>query len=249
MLRGLYRVAGAMETVSRNHEVVSENLVNATTPGYRRQGMIFEVSAAPPTFGLEPDAAAPRHARAVPRARCQHSFVYLETGSLQKTDNPLDAALSGNAFFTLQGPNGPLYTRNGSFQLGGNGELQTRGGGYRVLGQGGQLTIPADSSSINVAGDGTVSANGAVVGKLQLASFADPTSLQRVGPTLFEGPAPETPLPGTIRVEQGFRESSNVQPVLEMVSMMMGMRTYEAAQKVLQTMTDAIAQNTRPQSS
>jgi flagellar basal-body rod protein FlgF len=244
MLRGLYRVAGAMEMVSRNHEMVSENLVNATTPGYRRQGMIFEV----PQTSAATDTAAPA-TRGRGAGRTPTSFVYMETGSLQKTDNPLDAALAGNAFFTVQGPNGPIYTRNGSFQLSATGELQTRGGGYRVQGQGGPLTIPANTSSINIAGDGTVTANGAVIGQLQLASFDDPTTLRRVGPTLFEGPAPRTPPAGAVRVEQGFRESSNVQPVQEMVSMMMGLRFYEAAQKAMQTMSDAIAQNTRPQSS
>ena len=156
-------------------------------------------------------------------------------------------ALSGNAFFTVQGPNGPLYTRNGSFTLSATGQLQTRGGGYPVLGQGNVLTVPADASSITIAGDGTVSANGAAIGRLRLASFANTESLQRVGPTLFEGPAPQTPAPDSVRVEQGYRESSNVQPVQEMVTMMMGMRFYEAAQKAMQSMSDAVAQNTRPQ--
>ncbi len=118
-----------------------------------------------------------------------------------------------------------------------------------MQGQGGALAIPANTSSINIAGDGTVTANGTVVGQLQLATFTDPTALRRVGPTLFEGPAPQAPPPGSVRVEQGFRESSNVQPVQEMMSMMMGLRFYEAAQKAMQTMSDAIAQNTRPQAS
>jgi flagellar basal-body rod protein FlgF len=244
MLRGLYRMAGAMETVSRNQEMISENLVNATTPGYRRQGMVFEV----PQSSVGADGAAPA-GRGRSSGRTPTYFAYMETGSLQKTDNPLDAALSGNAFFTVQGPNGPVYTRNGSFQLNANGQLETRGGGYRVQGQGGALTIPTNASSINIAGDGTVSADGALVGQLQLASFDDPTALRRVGPTLFEGPTPQTPAAGAVRVEQGFRESSNVQPVQEMVSMMMGLRFYEAAQKAMQTMSDTIAQNTRPQSS
>lgn len=241
MLRGLYRVAGAMETVSRNHEIVSENLVNAATPGYRRQGMVFEVgrSADPDAPGPEPRGAG----------RAATSFAYMDPGSLQKTDNPFDAALSGDAFFTLQGPNGPIYTRNGSFQLGVNGQLQSRGGGYTVTGEGGPITIPRDASSISIAGDGTVSADGTTIGKLRLANFQDPASLTRVGPTLFEGPNPQAPAAGSVRVEQGFRESSNVQPVREMVSMMMGMRFYEAAQKAMQSMSDAVAQNTRPQSS
>jgi flagellar basal-body rod protein FlgF len=244
MLRGLYTVAGAMERATRNQELVSENLVHATTPGYRRQGLIFEV---PPT---SEDSAAPsvstpaRHSALTPR-----SFVYLESGSLQKTDNPLDVALAGNAFFTVQGPNGPLYTRNGSFQLGADGVLQTRGGGYPLLGQGGPIIFPADTSAITVGTDGTVMANGVSIGRLQLASFDKSEALTRVGPTLFEATDPQTPPPNSVRIEQGFREGSNVQPVQEMVSMLMGMRFYEAAQKAMQSMSDAVAQNTRPQSS
>lgn len=243
MLRGLYGMAGAMEMVSRNHEIISENLVNAATPGYRRQGMIFEVPQR--SGGADASAGAARGRGA---GRTPANFTYLDAGSLEKTDNPLDVALSGNAFLTLQGPNGPIYSRNGSLQLGANGELVTRGGGYRVQGDVGDLTIPP-GSTINIAGDGTVSANGSVIGKLKLSTFDDPTALTRVGPTLFEGSEAKTPPAGSVRVEQGFRESSNVQPVREMVAMMTGMRFYEAAQKAMQTMSDAVSQNTRPQAS
>jgi flagellar basal body rod protein FlgG len=80
-----------------------------------------------------------------------------------------------------------------------------------------------------------------------LANFDGPAALRRVGPTLFEGDAPQTPPPNSVRVDQGFREGSNVQPVQEMVSMMLGMRFYEAAGKVMQALSDAVSQNTRPQ--
>ena len=92
-----------------------------------------------------------------------------------------------------------------------------------------------------------MSADGARIGQLQLASFARPESLRRVGPTLFEGDAPQTPAAGAVSVQQGYREGSNVQPVQELVSMLLGMRYYEAAAKTLQAMSDAVAQNTRAQ--
>ena len=69
--------------------------------------------------------------------------------------------------------------------------------------------------------------------------------MRRVGPTLFEADAPQTPAADTVHVEQGYREGSNVQPVQEMVTMLLGMRYYEAAAKTLQAMSDAVAQNTR----
>ncbi len=240
MLRGIYSVASAMETAAQNHDIISENIVNATTPGYRRQGLLYESSAASfaPSGSTTP-AAEP------PVAPSPPSYQYFEPGAIQQTGNPLDVAVHGNAFFVVQGPNGPLYTRNGAFERGADGALQTRGGKYRV----GGVTLPNDGSAITVNADGTVNANGDSIGRLPLATFSDPQTLRRVGPTLFEGGSPQPPGLNTVQVEQGAREGSNVQPVQEMVAMMMGMRFYEAAGKAMQALSDAISQNTKPQGS
>jgi flagellar basal-body rod protein FlgF len=241
MLRGIYSVAHAMEAAARNQEIVSENIVHATTPGYRRQGSIYGASSMSAADAEQPAPTA--------TGSPAPSFLYLDPGPIQQTNNPLDFALSGDAFFVVQGPNGPLYTRNGSFEIGPGGKLQTRGGGYVVNGTNNAITIPADAgSNVNVGSDGTITANGAEIGRLRLASFARPETLRRVGPTLFEGDSPQTPAASQVSVEQGYREGSNVQPVQEMVSMMLGMRFYEAASKALQAMSDALSQNTRTQS-
>ena len=89
-------------------------------------------------------------------------------------------------------------------------------------------------------------ANDQQVGQLRLAQFPNPQVLRRVGSTLFTGPPGPPPTPGTVRVEQGYREASNVQVVNEMISMMLGMRYYEAAQRALSSLSDTVAQNTRP---
>ena len=243
MLRGLYSVAGALEMASRNQEIVAENLTHATTPGYRRQALLFEV----PDYSMT-SSPEQRAARDPNRAARPGAFTHYDSGPLEQTRSPLDVALVGDAFFVLEGPSGPLYTRNGGFELNGAGQLQTRGGGYRVRGQGGPLTVPSNASQIVVSADGAVSANGAEIGRLQFASFARPDSLRRVGGTLFEGDTPQAPRPGTVRVEQGYREGSNVQAVQEMVSMMLGLRFYEAAEKAMRALSDAVAQNTRTQS-
>ena len=245
MLRGIFNVAGAMEMAARNHEIVSENIVHANTPGYRRQGLLFDASSAAPSLNNNAGAAASSR----PVSRNTRTFQYFEPGPLQQTNNPLDVAVTGNAFFTVDGPSGPLYTRNGGFELGLGGELRTRGGGYQVRGQSGPITVPAGASRITISRDGAVSANGAEVGRLQLTSFEKPETLRRVGTTLFEGDSPQAAPADSVRVEQGYREGSNVQPVQEMVSMVMGMRHYEAAAKALQAMSDAVAQNTRPTAS
>lgn len=239
MLRGLYSVASAMEASSRNHEIVSENLANAATPGYRRQGSIFEPKVPGPTGDAE---LADRAGAVSPR-----TFSNFESGPLQQTSNPLDLALVGYGFFVLAGPNGPLYTRNGGFEIGANGILQLRGSGYPVRGQGGStLSIPGDSAQITIGADGTVSANNIEIGRLDLATFERPEALRRVGATLFEGDAPQPPPVGALRIEQGYREGSNVQPVQEMVSMMIGMRHYEAAERAIRALGDAVSHTTRP---
>jgi flagellar basal body rod protein FlgG len=238
----MYGAAYAMEMAARNHEIIAENLAHSTTPGYRRQALIFEASATS-TMPPAADASLP----APSPATLAQSYLRLEPGPFQMTTNPLDLAISGDAFFVVEGPNGPLYTRNGSFELSPGGELRTRGGGYRVSGQGGAITVPVDAGPVTVGADGTVTAGNTTVGRLQLASFERPELLRRAGPTLFESDAPQTPPPGSVRVDQGFRETSNVQPVQEMISMMLGMRLYEAAGKSLQALSDAVALNTRPQ--
>jgi flagellar basal-body rod protein FlgF len=242
MIRGMYCAASALDTAATNHELVAENLANCTAPGYRRQGLLF---AAYSPLG-EIESMAPGDS--LQDVRAQGTFTQFETGSLQHTGNPLDLALSGNAFFVLAGPNGSLYTRNGVFEMNGQGELQSKGG-LRLQGQGGPITIPSTATTITVNSEGTVYANGLEVGRLQLAQFTDPRVLRRAGGSLFAGPESQPPPQGTVRVEQGFREGSNVQIVNEMVSMMLGMRYYEAAQRALTSLSDAVAQNTRPSAS
>src|SRR6185295_1814991 len=101
------------------------------------------------------------------------------------------------------------------------------------------------SGPITVGPDGTVSAGEARVGRIQLASFESPQDLRRAGTSLYDGDGLAQLPPTSARIEQGFKEASNVQPVQEVISMMLGLRHYEAASKALQAISDAISQNTR----
>jgi flagellar basal-body rod protein FlgF len=240
MLRGIYSVAGAMEAATQSQEMAAENLTHLATPGYRRQGTFFELN----TDQISDPAPASRNIASVSSPR---AYSNLEGGPLQQTGNPFDLALSGNAFFVLDGPNGPLYTRNGGFERNAAGDLQTRGSGYRLRGSGGPISVPADATEINVNADGVIFAKGAEIGRLRLASFDRPEEMRRVGTTMFAADDPKTPPPGEVRVEQGYREGSNVQPVKEMVAMVLGMRYYQAAEKAMSALSDAVAQNTRSQ--
>jgi len=231
MMRGLYDAGAGLQLASLHQEMLSENLANSTMPGYRRHGVSFQQV-------LEEGRG---------RTMNENHYTSFTPGPLQQTDNPLDLAVSGDAFFTLDGPSGPVYTRNGSFVLNAQGDLQTHSG-LRVSGQGGNINVPPGTRNIVINRQGAVLADGSEIGQLRLARFQDTQTLRRVGSTLFEGGAPQDPPAGSVTVEQGFKEGSNVDAVQEMVGMMIGMRQYEAAEKALRAMGDALALNTRPQS-
>jgi flagellar basal-body rod protein FlgF len=241
MIRGLYSAASALDAASLNQELVADNLANVNTPGFRRHGLLFE------TVQQDVENDQQGSANSVQGMKPAGFYTNFEGGPLQHTGNPLDLASSSNVFFVLNGPNGPLYTHNGTFERNAQGLLQSHSG-LPVRSPGGAITIPPGATNITVNPDGTVLADNAQVGRLQLAEFPDPSVLQRAGTTLFEGPGGRQPNPGTYQIQQGYREGSNVQIVNEMVSMLMGMRHYEAAQKALSALGDALAQNTRPQS-
>jgi flagellar basal-body rod protein FlgF len=240
MMSGLYSVGSALETAQLNQELVAENLANAATPGYRRVGMVL---AAPPA------SAAPAGEETISTGlqgpRAGTLYTSFTPGMMQHTGNPLDVAIAGEAFFVVDGPSGPLYTRNGAFSLNDQGELLTRAG-LPVRGVGSKIVIPPNTVNISIGKDGTVMADSVAVGQLQLAQFTNPDALRRAGTTLFEGPPPQTPLPGTATVEQGYREGSNVQVVNEMIQMMVGMRQYDAAQRAMRALAESIGHQTRP---
>lgn len=242
MMRGIYDAATALSEAQVNQEVNAANLANSATTGYRSQGYAFG------TFAATLDQAV-SGLPAGPGAETNASGIYtnFDPGPFENTGHPLDLAISGDGYFVLNGPGGTLYTRNGAFELNSEGQLQTKSG-LLVQGEGGPITIPANASRITVGPDGIVLADNTQVGRIQLARFPNPRgTLRRVGDTLFQGPPPPVQQDlGDVRVEQGYREVSNVQVVREMVSMLSGVRYYEAAQRALRSLSEAESQNTRP---
>jgi len=249
MMRSLWISKTGMEAQQTQLDTISNNLANAATNGYKRSHAVFEdlmyqnlrqVGAASsgettlPT-GLQVGMGT----RAVATAR---SF---SQGNLQQTTNPLDIAVRGNGFFHVQLPDGTAgYTRDGSFQVDAQGALVTNNG-YAV--QPG-ITIPTGAQSVTIAQDGTVNVtlNGQAtpqsVGQLQLVSFVNPAGLEPKGQNIFtETAASGTPttgapgLNGLGSLQQGFVETSNVNVVEELVSMIQTQRAYELNSKAIQT--------------
>jgi flagellar basal-body rod protein FlgF len=161
----------------------------------------------------------------------------LAQGTLQTTGNPLDAAIEGDGFFAIgQNDGTTTYTRNGSFVLNKNKELVTKSG-QKVLGESGPLVV--NGAQINIDPDGTIRVDGNIAGKLKIVSFTSPAQLIRGADGQYSDDGRAGLQKGDAnRISGGYLEGSNVNAMKEMVEMIDGHRSFEAYQKIIQTMSD-----------
>jgi flagellar basal body rod protein FlgG len=237
MIRGLYGAATALDAAFQSQDTFAQNIAHATVPGYRRVGLSFE------PFKVAFDqvgGGSPSGTNAM------SSYTDFRPGALNYTGKRLDAALDGEGFFVVQGPDSPVYTRDGSFTQDTDGKLLTRGG-QTVLGTNGPITLPQTPGDLRIDTAGNIRLDRALVGQLKVVNFADPTKLVRVGTTSFVAPDAVEPKDSTATVRQGFREAANLEVATEMVNMIRGARYFEAAQRVLRTLSESVQLNTRPQ--
>ncbi|MCC6420485.1 MAG: flagellar hook-basal body protein [Gemmataceae bacterium] len=272
MIRGLYASATGIDALMLQQQFAAENLAHVNVPGYRRQGIAYQTfeqalqslpdvaageadqvdsQRSPFTPGQDaggnPPTASGNATDSLVGTRVAYTYTDFVPGALERTGNPLDLAATGDAFFVVNGPNGPLLTRNGALQLNQAGELQTTSG-LNLRGEGGAITIPPDTRQIVINEEGTVFADGAQIGRILVVNVPQAAGLDRAGTTLFQGPIPTTGAPpGTVRVLQGYREQSNVQPVLELINLLAAARTIEANDRALRSLAESLALATRPQ--
>ncbi len=209
-----YIALSGQMAMMRQMEVVANNLANLSTPAFKGEQMLFSQYLAQTPGGT-------------PLAYVEDAGTMrdLRQGALSKTGNPLDFAIEGSGYFTVQTPLGQRYTRNGHFQLDSQGELITSQG-YQVLSDSGQpIVLPANARDVTVATDGTISVSQAgstlqpVLGKLQVVDFASPQAVTPSANGLWV--TDQTPQPSsTATVQQGMSEESNVQPVVELTRML-----------------------------
>ncbi|MCA9264872.1 MAG: flagellar hook basal-body protein [Planctomycetales bacterium] len=237
MVPGLYSAAAGIRVAEMNHDVLTQNLANIDTPGYRRAMAVFE------TTSLSGPGDSFGRSFPVVNVNGGENFHNFEAGNSIHTGRDLDVALEGDGFMVVDGPYGPLYTRNGVFHLTGTGDLVTSSG-MAVQGETGAITLPPNttSSEVTIQRDGTFVANGIPFGKLRVVRFDNVNELRAEGPTLFSAPGEPEGDPDT-QVYQGYRESSNVSATDELVRMIVGMRQHEAAQRSLQSISEALRQN------
>lgn len=236
MIRGLYTSASGMLTESARSDVASNNLANVNTTGYKKDTTIM---ASFPEMLVMRMNDQKKGELQVPVVGTLGTGVLLDEvvtsyaqGALKESSSSFDLAIAGDGYFAVETPNGEAYTRNGSFTLDSEGYLVTNEGNY-VLGQAGRIAVEgATDGGFAVDGEGNVTVNGETVDTLRLVSFADQAQLTKVGDSLFIAAEQGTPAGG--RVMQKFLETSNVNPITEMVDLITIMRAYEANQKAVQ---------------
>ena len=236
-MRGLYLAEGAMLVQQAQLQVVSNNMANLRTTGFKRDHGVETSFAEWMVHELRPAPGTGRGGTLRPIGTMAHNVATQETvtsffqGPLEVTDRRLDFALVGNGFFQVQGLEDTLYTRNGRFYITDDGMLVTAEG-YEVLGEGGPIQINSDQ--VDAQSDGSIFVDGVQVGVLDIAVFGEDALIEKFGYNYFTtDAAPDGE--ADYEVLTGFLENSNVSLTREMTSLMMIRRTYEAAQKMMIT--------------
>ena len=243
-----------LDAQNERMRVISNNLANVNTTGFKRDRASFETLAYQTiTANGAPSTSETKYATGLNLGTgvSVQSTSRIETqGTLNNTGNALDLALDGEGYFQVELPGGKLgYTRAGNFTRSAEGELVTTQG-YRVMPG---ITIPEDATAITVAPDGTVSATtgdtgtSTELGQIQVASFTNPAGLQATGDNyLLEtsasgaaqlGPAGEN---GRGSIKQGMLEGSNVNVVEELVDMIECQRAYEVNSKMISAVDEML---------
>ena len=247
-MRSLDTAATGMLAQQLNVEVISNNISNVNTTGYKRQrvefnDLLYQDMRRVGTQSAQEGNIVPSGVQLGLGVKPGAIYRVNEQGSLEITDNPLDMAINGEGFFQIELPNGEdAYTRTGSFQLSPDGELVTSDGFVVQPG----INIPEDAVGVTVNPDGEVlvELDGQVqpqnVGQLELARFSNPAGLDALGDNLFqETAASGAPLagepnnPGFGSIQQGAVESSNVEIVTEITNMIDAQRAYEMNSRVI----------------
>jgi flagellar basal-body rod protein FlgG len=248
-MRSMDIAATGMLAQQLNVEVISNNIANLNTTGFKRQraefqDLLYQNQRRVGSQSSDQGTIVPVGVQIGIGVKAAAVYRITEQGNLLKTDNPIDCAIQGKGFFQIKMPDGSTaYTRSGSFQLSPTGEIVTADG--LVVSPG--LTLPADTVTVTINGSGQVLAQISgqtaqqTVGQIELANFPNEAGLQNIGGNLLTETAasgsPVTGLPATVgfgSLQQGFLETSNVNVVSEITNLITAQRAYEMNSKVIQ---------------
>lgn len=239
MVKGIYTAASGMITQYKKMDVVSNNIANAGTTGYKKDAVITEAFGEVLVKKInDPSEPTPRNIGTMSMgAKVDNVFTNFSQGSLIKTESPFDLAIEKEGFMAVSvvndlGQTVERYTRDGGLTVTNTGQLVTNSGNA-VLGNNGPIQLPS-SGDLVINDTGDIFVDGQYLDRIKLVDFEDKTSLRKIGDNLFATTAESAEKDFSGRVLQGYLEGSNVNVVKEMVEMINVSRAYESSQKVLQ---------------
>lgn len=239
MVRGLYSAYTGMVAQQQKMDVISNNLANVDTTGFKKDGAVFKSFKDVYTLKIN-DPETPSANRIGTLNQGVHLdtiYTYHTQGSLNQTDDPLNIAIQGQGMIAIaktdnQGNTAEYYTRDGSFTLDNNRNLVTKDG-FAVLGENGPITLPG--SNISIDSNGNIYSDNEFVDKIRIIDIENKDTLRKIGDNLYSPTGDTKTADFNGSVAQGFLEVSNVDTVKEMVEMINVMRAYESNQKVMTT--------------
>lgn len=247
MVRGLYTAYTGMINQQKRLDTVTNNLANASTTGFKREGLTSKSFDQMLTVKLN-DLSVPYLNEGIGKmslgVKNGENYTDYSQGSLKETGNTYDLALAGNGFFTIsytdkKGNTSEKYTRDGEFTMDSEGYLRTLEGDY-VQGEGGAIMIPVETSEVSIRDNGDIYADGEYVDSLRIVDFEDYNNIEKFGENLYSVVDGATETESTAAVKQGYLEMSNINVVKEMVEMITISRAYESNQKLIQTEDDML---------
>lgn len=210
-------------SLQQQMNMTANNLANMSTPGYKAQQTLFS------EYVMQP-----RGGDVIRQSTNSGSYRNLAVGSMTQTHSVFDVALQGKGYFAVQTPGGLRYTRDGAFTLDADRQLVNKNG-YPVMNDNNEpIQVQQDATQIRITEDGEITSEFGTIGRIKVAMFDNEQAMTRTGENLFSA-GDQDELPGqNIRIVQGFVENANVNPVVEMNRMIEILRSYQAAQRMLQ---------------
>lgn len=233
MIKGIYTSASGMLSTQRRLDIISNNLANANTSGYKKESAVKESF---PEMVMQKIEGNSREeiGELGTGVRLEQSYTDFSMGSKRRTGNQLDMAIKGDGFFAVETPTGQKYTKNGNFSLNRDGQIVTQQG-YPVLGENGEPIQTIEGRDINIDQDGQVYLGELEADSIQVVDFANREELVKSGENLFTYNGDQADIQQTedYQLLQGYLEGSNVNTVREMTKMIEVNRLYQAQQRVM----------------
>ena len=243
MVKGLYTAYTGMVNEQNRMDIMTNNLANASTVGYKKEGSTSQSFNDVLTVKIKDQSVGMRNVQKIgiknPGVKIGENYTDYTQGSFRITDNTYDLALAGDGFFAIEftnkaGETDTKYTRAGQFTLNKDGYLVTEEGDYVLDTQNRRIRLNTLLDS-KITDDGTIYQNDQAVARIQVTDFEDYDYLEKYGETYYQPIEGAKTTTADAQVESGYLEMANVQIVSEMVNLISITRAYESNQKVVQT--------------